>query len=40
MFYSYSLVDLSISGGRTPYQKAKKYKHQEVADLLHQFGEK
>jgi hypothetical protein len=40
VFYSFSLVDLPISGGHTPYQKAKKYKHQEVANLLHQLGGK
>jgi len=30
----------STRGGPTPFQKAKKYKHQEVADLLHEFGGK
>jgi len=30
----------SIRGGPTPFQKAKKYKHQDVADLLHEFGGK
>ena len=28
----------SLRGGPTPYQKAKKYRHQEVADLLYEFG--
>lgn len=30
----------SSRGGPTPFQKAKKYKHQDVADLLHEFGGK
>ncbi|KAL7540350.1 hypothetical protein ACHAXR_010843 [Thalassiosira sp. AJA248-18] len=28
----------STRGGPTPFQKAKKYKHQDVADLLYEFG--
>jgi len=28
----------SARGGPTPFQKAKKYKHQDVADLLYEFG--
>ncbi|KAL7508464.1 hypothetical protein ACHAXN_005501 [Cyclotella atomus] len=28
----------SSKGGPTPYQKAKKYKHTNVADLLYEFG--
>jgi hypothetical protein len=27
-----------IAGGPTPYQKAKKYKHDLVAALLYEFG--